>query len=292
MELARATMDFNGKSVWITGGASGIGLAAARRFAARGAYVTVFDLRISDQIRIDLDNARRFSAIPVRSFVLDVTDGERTARLFSLAAKEGGAPDLVLNSAGITSAGEFERLSYDEWDRVVRVNLYGSRNVASAALPLIKPGGRLALVAALAGVAGGYGYAAYAASKFGVVGLAQVLRLEWKPRGVGVSVICPAEVDTPAAREERKTRPVATSALKLLTGVMTVDDAADEIIDGLARDHYMIVPGRKGRVAYLVAKFLPLRFLHLLADRVVARANARKSEPARVEPATARKDGR
>lgn len=271
-------MDFNGKRVWITGGASGIGQAVARRIAARGAHVTVFDIRISDEVRLDLDNARRFSAIPVRSFVLDITDAERTARLFGLAAKEGGQPDLVLNSAGITSAGEFERLSFDEWDRVMRVNLYGSRNVASAALPLMKPGSRLALVAALAGVAGGYGYAAYAASKFGVVGLAQVLRLELKPRGISVSVICPSEVDTPAAREERKSRPVATTALKLLTGVLTVDEAADEIIDGLARDRYMIVPGRKGRIAYLIAKFLPLRLLHLLADRVVARANAPKPE--------------
>lgn len=272
-------MDFNGRNVWITGGASGIGLAVARRFAARGAYVSVFDLRVRDEVMLELDNARRFSAIPVRTFVLDVTDSERTARLFALAAREGGAPDLVFNSAGITSAGEFERLSYDEWDRVMRVNLYGSRNVASAALPLIAPGGRLALVAALAGVAGGYGYAAYAASKFGVVGLAEVLRVEWKPKGIGVSVICPSEVDTPAAREERKTRPVATQALKLLTGVITVDEAADEIIDGLARDRYMIVPGRKGRIGYLVAKFLPLRLLHLLADRVVARAMARKTAP-------------
>lgn len=269
-------MDFNGKRVWIVGGAGGIGLALARRFAARGAHVSIFDLRLDDQVLLDIDNARRFSAIPVRSYVLDITDSERTTRLFALAAREAGAPDLVFNSAGINSAVEFERLSFDEWDRVMRVNLYGSRNVASAAMPLLKPGGRLALVAALAGMTGGYGYGAYAASKFGVVGLAEVLRLEWKPRGIGVSVICPSEVDTSAAREERKMRPVATTALKLLTGVITVDEAADEIIEGLARDRYMIVPGRKGWLGYIAAKFLPLWLLHWFADRVVARANARK----------------
>lgn len=270
-------MDFNGKRVWVTGGASGIGLAVARRFAARGAHVSVFDLKVSDEVMLDLDGSRRFSAIPVRSYVLDITDGERTSRLFALVARESGAPDLVFNSAGINSAVEFERLSFDEWDRVMRVNLYGSRNVASAALPLLKPGGRLALVAALAGMTGGYGYAAYAASKFGVVGLAEVLRLEWKPKGIGVSVITPSEVDTQAAREERKVRPVATTALKVLTGVITVDEAADQIIEGLARDRYLIVPGRKGWLGYLAAKFLPLWLLHWFADRVVARANARKA---------------
>lgn len=269
-------MDFNGKSVWITGGASGIGLEIGKRFAAAGAHITVFDLRLRDEAMLDLDKARRFSAVPVRSYVLDVADGEQVKRLFNLAARETGKPDLVFNSAGLVGAVEFDRLSYDEWDRVIRVNLYGSRNVASAALPLLEPGARLALMASLSGITGGYGYAAFAASKFGVVGLAEVLRVEWKPKGIAVSVICPSEVDTPAAREERKVRPVATTDMKLFAGTLTVDEAADAIVSGLERERYMIVPGAKGKLTYWLTRLLPAFITHRVADAIVRRALARK----------------
>lgn len=269
-------MKFNGRNVWITGGASGIGLEVGKRFAAGGAHVTVFDLRLRDEAMIELDKARRFSAVPIRSYVMDVADSEQVKRLFNLAAKETGKPDLVFNSAGIVSAVEFERLSYDEWDRVIRVNLYGSRNVASAALPLLQPGARLALMASLAGIAGGYGYAAYAASKFGVVGLAEVLRVECKPKGIDVSVICPPEVDTPMVREERKTRPVATTDMKLFAGTLTVDEAADAIVSGLGAGRYLIVPGGKGKMTYLLSKYLPRWITHVVSDGIVRKALAKK----------------
>lgn len=269
-------MKFNGKHVWITGGASGIGLAIGKRFAAGGAHVTVFDLRLRDEALLELDGARRFSATPVRGYVMDVADSEQVRRLFNLAAKENGKPDLVFNSAGIVSAVEFDRLSYDEWDRVIRVNLYGSRNVASAVLPLLAPGARFALMASLAGIAGGYGYAAYAASKFGVIGLAEVLRVEWKPRGIDVSVVCPPEVDTPMVQEERKFRPTATTDMKLFAGTLTVDEAADSIVAGLKSGRYLIVPGGKGKMTYLLTKYLPRLVTHRVADAIVTRALAKK----------------
>jgi NAD(P)-dependent dehydrogenase (short-subunit alcohol dehydrogenase family) len=264
--------------VWITGGGSGIGLAIGKRFAQSGAHVTVFDLRLRDEAMLELDGARRLMAKPVRSYVLDVADGEQVRRLFNLAAKETGKPALVFNSAGIVSAVEFDRLSYDEWDRVIRVNLYGSRNVASAALPLLVPGARLALMASLAGIAGGYGYAAYAASKFGVIGLAEVLRVEWKPRGVEVSVICPPEVDTPMVQEERKFRPAATTDMKLFAGTLTVDEAADSIVSGLEKGRYLIVPGGKGKMTYLLTKYLPRIVSHRVADAIVTRALSKRQE--------------
>lgn len=278
-------MDFNGRTVWITGGGSGIGLATGKRFALRGAHVTIFDMRLRDDVLLELEASRRFSALPVHSFVMDVTDSEQVKRIFTLAAKNNGAPDLVLNSAGIISAVPFEKLSYDEWDRVLRVNLHGSRNVASAAHGLIKPGGRIAFVASLAGIAGGYGYAAYSASKFAVVGLAEVLRVEWKPKGINVSVICPPEVETPMVVEERKFRPDATTEMKLFAGTLTVDEAATAIVNGLRRERFMIVPGARGKLTYFLARLLPKFLVHWVADRLVARALARrKPEEPRPRP--------
>lgn len=271
-------MDYNGKNVWITGGASGIGMAAGQRFAARGAHVTVFDLRLRDEALAALDQARRFSARPVTGYSLDVSDAEQVRRQFEAAAREQGAPALVFNCAGILSAVEFERLGFDEWDRVIRVNLYGSRNVAAAALPLLAPGTRLALMASLAGIAGGYGYAAYAASKFGVVGLAEVLRVEWKPRGVEVSVVCPPEVETPMVQEERRFRPAATGDMKLFAGSLALDEAADEIVAGLVDGQYLVVPGSRGKLTYLMTKFLPRGVTQRVADTIVARALARNGK--------------
>ncbi len=272
-------MHFNGKNVWITGGGSGIGLAVGKRFAATGGYVTVFDMRLRDEALLELDQARRFAAIPVRSYVMDVGDGEQVKRLFNLAAKETGKPDLVLNCAGIASVSEFERLSYDEWDRVIRVNLYGSRNVASAALPLLEPGARLALVAALTDMAGGYGHAASAASKFAVFGLAEALRVEWKPKGIAVSVICPLVVDTPLLLHEQHTiAPTVPAGTTLFPGALTVDEAAEAIVLGLERRHYMIVPGSKGKIIRLLTKLMPQWLAHLIADALVRKALAKKAQ--------------
>lgn len=272
-------MHFNGKNVWITGGGSGIGLAVGKRFAATGGYVTVFDMRLRDEALLELDQARRFAAIPVCSYVMDVGDGEQVKRLFNLAAKETGKPDLVLNCAGIASVSEFERLSYDEWDRVIRVNLYGSRNVASAALPLLEPGARLALVAALTDMAGGYGHAASAASKFAVFGLAEALRVEWKPKGIAVSVICPLVVDTPLLLHEQHTiAPTVPAGTTLFPGALTVDEAAEAIVLGLERRHYMIVPGSKGKIIRLLTKLMPQWLAHLIADALVRKALAKKAQ--------------
>lgn len=268
-------MDYNGKNVWITGGASGIGLCVGKRFAAAGANVTVFDLHLRDEALQQLSQARRLSAAPVRGHALDVTDAEMVVRQFDAVACETGKPDLVLNSAGIACAVEFDRLAVADWDRVLRINLYGSRNVAAAAGPLLAPGARLAFVASLAGIAGGYGYAAYAASKFGVVGLAEVLRVEWKPKGIKVSVICPPEVDTPMVQEERKVRPRATGEMKLFAGSLSVDEAADGILAGLLAGDYLIIPGAKAKLTYTLSKYLPRWITHAVADRLVRNALAK-----------------
>lgn len=88
--------------------------------------------------------------------------------------------------------------------RDVEVNLIGSRNFSAAVLPLMTPGAQLALIASLAGLVPNYGYAAYSASKFGVVGLAGCLRLEYRPKGIDVCVVCPPGVETPMVTEERR----------------------------------------------------------------------------------------
>jgi NAD(P)-dependent dehydrogenase (short-subunit alcohol dehydrogenase family) len=246
-------------------GASGIGLGVARALSDRGALVSSFDIRP----RESHTNAEAHFA----SYALDVTDAVACEHVFAQAVRDGGAPQLVFHSAGVGLAVPFEELEYEQWDRVLRVNLYGARNVCAAALPFLQAGCQLALMGSLAGFVGTYGYAAYSASKFGVLGLAEVLRIELKPRRIAVSVVCPPEVETPMVAEERKIRPEATTAMKRFAGLLTVEETTRAIVSGLEAGRYLILPGLKGQGTYLLSKLLPVAVSHYIADRIVMRVS-------------------
>jgi len=263
-------MDFSKKLVYITGGGSGIGLEAGKRFLGEGARLVVFDLRLREDV---LKSLRAVSGKEnVKSYPIDVTNPVNVKKAFARAAKEAGIPDLILNTAGIVSAVETMSLPDEEWDRVIKVNLYGSKNVARAAGNLLRPGGRLALVASLAGIVGSYGYPAYAASKFAVVGFSQVLRMEWKQRNIGVSVICPPEVETPMIVHERTYRPKVVGALKAFAGTLSVEEAVSGIMDGLRKEKFLIIPGGRAKMTNFLVRFAPQWLNHLIADGIVKKA--------------------
>jgi short-subunit dehydrogenase len=102
-----------------------------------------------------------------------------------------------------------------------------------------------------------YSYAAYNASKHGVVGLAGALRLEYIDKGVEVSVICPPEINTPMVVEERKTLAPAGAKLKEAAGTLELDPACDYILAKLKRRSYMIVPGFRARCITVIARWFP-----------------------------------
>lgn len=264
------TVDAAG-SAWITGGSSGIGLGMACRYAARGFNLAIFSQH-PERGLAPIAAACRTAVQRVVAFPLDVTDARAVREAFDHAAAELGRPSLVLNSAGIVSARAFSELSNDEFERVIAVNLLGSRNVAAEAAPRLQAGGRLALVASLAGRVGCYGYAAYASSKFAVIGLAEVLRIELAPQGIHVSVICPPEVETPMVEYERAVRPRQTAALKALAGTLDVDTACNGILRGLDRGRFMIVPGTMARLTAALHRHAPRTVTHAVADWIVARA--------------------
>ena len=265
-------MNFSGKVVFLTGGASGIGLEMAKRFLARGAHLAAFDLRPTDEAARKLLAARQGAHQKAPLYALDVTDAAAVRAAFAKAAAEVGPPVLLFNSAGIVSARVFSELPQEEFERVVRVNLFGSRNAASAALEHLAPGGRLVFMASLAGLIGSYGYTAYASSKFAVVGLAESLRAELKPRGIAVQVVCPPEVETPMVEYERTVRPKATEELKAFAGALSVEEACRGILSGIESGKFLVIPGLRAKLTWLLAKMLPRRLGHLVADYLVARA--------------------
>jgi NAD(P)-dependent dehydrogenase (short-subunit alcohol dehydrogenase family) len=262
-----------GDTVFVTGGASGIGLRMAELFAERGANVLILDIVSGGAAKARIERSRRSATQQVEFQELDVTDPVATTGVFAEAAARLGPPDLVFHAAGI---GGFSRpfceFPAERFERMIRVNLLGTRNVAAAALPLMQPGAKLALVASLAGLVTAYGQSGYAASKHGVVGLAGVLRVEYAPRGIHVCVVCPPEVDTPMAREDATTRPAETAAMKLFAGTLPLDPACRYIMDALLRGRFLIIPGRRARLAWMMQRFLPRALLNRLADRMVSKA--------------------
>ena len=256
-------------SVWttafVTGGGSGIGLRLAEMLALRGVRLAVFDLRLSDDVR-----RRLGSAAPGSVFhEVDVRDAARLEAAVRASVAEVGAPQLAINCAGVQRARVFGELTAADFDFVVDINLRGSRNFAAAVLPHLSPGARLVFLASLAGLVANYGYAAYSASKFGVVGLASALRIECKPQGVSVTVVCPPEVETPMVEEERRTAPAITMQSKQFAGVVSLDDLCEDILRGAERGEWMVVTGFKAKLTRFLARAVP-GLMNRLIDRMVA----------------------
>jgi 3-dehydrosphinganine reductase len=242
-------------TIYISGGGSGIGLYFAKKFAANGSKIAIFDLRISDEVRRELTQLN--SAEGLSFHEVNICDDTSLSEAAAQAVTKLGPPDLALNSAGTQAAKPFLDLTAEEFSRVVNINLIGSRNFAAAVLPHMKRGSRLAFVASLAGLVSNYTYAAYNASKFGVVGLAGAIKMDCIAQGIEVSVICPPEVKTPMVAEEMKTMDPITHELKQVAGTLELDVACDEILAGLEKGEFYIIPGFRARMVWRLNRWFP-----------------------------------
>ncbi|MGI8631572.1 MAG: SDR family NAD(P)-dependent oxidoreductase [Solirubrobacterales bacterium] len=251
----------------ISGGGSGIGLRLAEILRSQGTALAICDLTITDQA---LSRLRGGGQPDVTFHEVDVADGPAVEAAVRDAVEAVGPPALAINSAGINLSRPFDELTEEQFRRVVEINLIGSRNFAAAVLPHQRSGAQLGLIASLAGIVPNYGYAAYSASKFGVMGLAGCLRLEYAPRGIDVCVVCPPEVETPMVEEERRTGSEIGLELKKFSGTLEVDEACEEILAGLQARRTTIVPGRRARLTHRLARFVP-GLANRVSDRMVRR---------------------
>lgn len=258
--------------VLVTGAASGIGGRFAELLAERGSALIAVDLAFSDAARTKLERATGGNAERLTLIEADVRDGDALRAAIDDAVQAVGAPNLVIHCAGVIDAHEFHSVDEATYRRVIDINLIGSRNLAAAVVPHLTRGSRLVLTASLGGLVANYGYSAYSASKFGVIGLAEVLRMELKASGVEVSVLCPPEVETPMVEEERATTTAATIKLKHTAGSLALDPAVRTMLAGIDRGRYMIIPSRRAKLTYLASRWVPLAVTHAISDRIVKKA--------------------
>jgi NAD(P)-dependent dehydrogenase (short-subunit alcohol dehydrogenase family) len=187
---------FRGKTILLTGASSGIGRAAALRFAGYGARVVL--AARSQAILEEIAAAIKNKGGEACAVATDVTDPEQCQRAVAAAVAAFGGIDILISSAGLSLRGYFEGTRLEVLERVMRVNFFGTLYCTHFALPHVKlRRGSLIAVSSLSGKRGIPSYALYGASKFAVYGLYESLRLELAPAGVHVGVLAPAYVDTP-----------------------------------------------------------------------------------------------
>lgn len=190
--------EFQGRVAWVTGAASGIGAATARHLAAEGAHVACFDIDEQGLSHV-VDGIERAggTACPL---VADVTDWDALRTAAAFVEERLGPVETVVASAGIVHRRlEVADLDLPTWQHVLDVNMTGVFLTVKAAIPQLSHRGRgaVVIVSSVGGLRGGPGYAAYTASKHGVIGLMRSLANELAPDGIRVNAVCPGSVDTP-----------------------------------------------------------------------------------------------
>jgi len=251
---------YQGKTVYITGGSSGIGLAAAKLFAGAGADVAIFS---RDQRKLaaaltlikaaKVSDAQRLTAEP-----LDVGDNPEVEAKLAVLARTFGAPDVLINCAGTVWCNYIEETPYDAFEAEMRTNFFGVRNMVMAALPFMKSkGGHIVNVSSTLGFIGVFGYTAYCPSKFAIVGFSEAIRAELKKYNIRVSVLCPPDTDTPQLAEENRTKPPETRAISGNAGLMQPEQVAAAMIKGMERNQMMIVPGFMNKATWILHRLAP-----------------------------------
>lgn len=201
--------DFAGKNAYITGGSSGIGLSAAKQLAARGANVLIFG-RTQERLEAALAGIKECRILDeqwIASMQTDVGNYQNVRQVMAEAVSGYGPPDILINCAGMAYPHYFEEIGYAQFDETMKTNLYGIWNTISALVPVMKEkGGHIVNIASIAGFIGIFGYTAYSASKFGVIGFSEALRSELRKHGLKVVVLCPPDTDTPGFAAENRTK--------------------------------------------------------------------------------------
>jgi NAD(P)-dependent dehydrogenase (short-subunit alcohol dehydrogenase family) len=270
-------------SAIVTGGASGIGLALARRLVERGLHVVVADIDGDAAVA-----AADHLGVAATGAHLDVADAGAVADLVDSTHDRHGRLDVLFNNAGIGASLPVEHVDLDHWQRTLEVNLSGVVHGCHAAYPhMVRQGfGHIVNTASLAGVFGGLGTAVpYATSKHAVVGLSLAWRVAAAPHGVGIHVVCPGGVDTPmldkvafpgldipagAARSMRSQ--AADMGVKRF---YSADRLARDVLRGVARGRALIVTPASARLPWRLYRMAPEPMLRLSA--MMMRRQSRKA---------------
>ncbi len=265
-------------TVIVTGGSSGIGLAAAKGFAAKGADVAII-ARDTAKLRQAAEEIRSVARRPGQRVAwksANLCTFGPTERAFAELADEGFVPDVLVNSAGVIYPGEFVTMPLEHFEINVECGFWSVVYPCRAVAPgmVARGAGHIINVSSVAGYLGIYGYTGYSAAKFAVMGFTEALRFEMKPEGVKVSVVCPPDTKTPALDLEHSMRPNETHVIAGNIKPIEPEKVARAIVDVAGRDRYLVIPDALSAFYYRLKGVLPEVFLAIVdSDVKKARAN-------------------
>jgi 3-oxoacyl-[acyl-carrier protein] reductase len=221
--------DLQGRCAIVTGGGRGIGRAICLKLAGRGADIAVVDILETDAA----ETARQVGEVGRKSVSItcDVSRSDDVARMFEGVIAELGGVHILVNNAGITRDDLLVRMSDDEWNSVIGVNLTGVFNCCRAASKVLMKQrfGRIVNVSSVVGIMGNPGQANYCASKAGIIGLTKSIARELATRGVTANAIAPGFIETDMTKAlPEKARETLLSMVPL-GRAGTVDDVANVV---------------------------------------------------------------
>lgn len=186
-----------GKTAVITGAARGIGKAIALKYAEQGANIAFTDLNIDDNAKATEAEIAAFG-VKAKGYASNAADFDDTHKVVEQILADFGQIDILVNNAGITRDGLMMRMSEQQWDMVINVNLKSAFNFIHAITPIMmkQKGGSIINMSSVVGLSGNAGQTNYSASKAGMIGLAKSIAKEVGSRGIRANCICPGFIIT------------------------------------------------------------------------------------------------
>jgi UDP-glucose 4-epimerase len=266
-----ASEPLRGRSAFVTGAASGIGAALARRLARAGAKVALVDRDLAGAQAVAA--ALREEGRGAVALACDVTSADACQVAVAAALQELGGLDILVNNAGITHLGRFEDTRLDVIRRVMEVNFFGAVHCTKAALPgLLERRGLVVVIASVAGLAPLPTRTGYSASKHALHGFFESLRAEHRAQGLGVLLVDPSFVETAIGAHALGPdgSPAGPGARSGVQGAITPEAAADAVLRAiLRRRRHCYVPRRAGLYVWL-ARLAPAWFERQMARRTAS----------------------